>query len=223
MPNTRSSQHKTSANVKMTAGVLVAAALVIVAVVVTLGRGGGRPAVVADVLVRPDSNRISVASDGKVTVVEFLDFECPSCAAVYPAVEQLRSRYAGKITYVVRYFPLAMHPNAENAARAAQAAADQGRFEAMYQKLFENQARWAHRQQPQTAVFERYAAELGLDMTRFRADVAAGATAERIREDRDDGITLGVQGTPTFFLDGKQFEGNSVAELGAAIDAALAR
>jgi protein-disulfide isomerase len=222
MPKTLSSPKKTYANLTMTAAVVAAVVLVIIATALTLGRGGGGPAV-PDVLVRPDSNRISTASDGKVTVVEFLDFECPSCAAVYPAVEQLRSRYAGRITYVVRYFPLDVHPNAENAARAAQAAADQGRFEAMYQTLFENQAEWAHRQRPQTAVFERYAAELDLDLDRFRADVASEATAERVREDRDDGIALGVEGTPTFFLDGERFRGDTVADLSAAVDAALAK
>jgi protein-disulfide isomerase len=212
-----------TSNLKATLGVMAAVLAVIVGVVVFGGRGGGESVSDTDALVRPDSHRISEAHDGKVTVVEFLDFECESCGAAYPAVEQLRAAYAGKITYVVRYFPIDSHPNAHNAARAAQAAAAQGEFEAMYKKLFDNQTRWGHRQQSQAAVFERYAAELGLDVERFRADVASDATAARIRADQEDGMTLGVQGTPTFFVNGERFRGGSLEVLTAAVDAALGK
>ncbi|MGO8609127.1 DsbA family protein, partial [Rhizobium johnstonii] len=79
---------------------------------------------------------------GAVTVVEFLDFECEACGAAYPYVEELRTQYAGKITYVARYFPLPGHFNSTNAAIAAESAGRQGKFEEMYNALFQSQAEW---------------------------------------------------------------------------------
>lgn len=154
----------------------------------------------ADRLVRPDSQRLSVAEDGKVTFVEFLDFECEACGAAYPAIEQLRETYAGRVTFVVRNFPL--HFNSEAAASAAIAAAAQGEFEGMYDLLFQTQPQWAETQTSQEAVFFGYAEQLGLDMDQFRAVYDDPATLEQIRRDQTDGEALGVQGTPTFFLNG---------------------
>ncbi|MEV0453855.1 DsbA family protein [Catellatospora methionotrophica] len=174
-------------------------------------------------MVREDSHRLDVAADGKVTVVEFLDFECESCGAAYPGVEQLRKDYAGKITYVVRYFPLPGHRNSGTAAAAAQAAANQGKFEDMYHKLFETQSTWGESQDDKSAVFAGFARELGLDMARFEADVASEQTKARVEADRTDGVAAGVRGTPTFFINGQQFQGQpSYDGLKAAVDAALA-
>lgn len=210
-----------SRNLKLTLGVL-AAVLAIVGAAVYFAADSA-PAAEETNLVRADSHRISTAADGKVTVVEFLDFECPSCGAAYPGVEQLRTEYAGRITYVVRQFPLDMHPNAANAAAAAQAAANQGKFEAMYRKLFETQASWGGQDTDHSATFAGYARELGLDLDRFQADVVAQATADRVAADRADGVAAGVRGTPTFFVNGKLFDGQpTYANLKAAVDAALA-
>ncbi|MEU8390444.1 thioredoxin domain-containing protein [Micromonospora sp. NPDC048843] len=175
------------------------------------------------VLVREDSHRLSTAADGKVTLVEFLDFECESCAAAYPAVKQILATYQDRITFVVRYFPIPSHPNADLAARAAQAAANQGRFSDMYVHLFENQTSWSHKEQAQTEVFLGYARALGLDMARFQRDLDDPATAARIAKDKADGAAAGVQGTPTFFLNGRQLTDlRGQDDLVAAIDAALA-
>ena len=174
-------------------------------------------------LVREDSHRLDVAADGKVTLVEFLDFECESCGAAYPSVERLRKEYAGKITYVVRYFPLPGHTNAQNAAQATEAAAQQDKFEAMYTKLFDTQKEWGEARTSHAATFEGYAEQLGLDMTRSRADVTAQATLERVGRDKADGTELGVQGTPTFFLNGKRLQSSpTYANLKKAVDDALA-
>ena len=94
----------------------------------------------ADVTVREDSHRLSDVPDGKVTFVEFLDFECEACGAAFPAVEQLRAAYGDRVSFVVRYFPLDGHFNAQRAARAVEAAAQQDQFEAMYEKMYETQA-----------------------------------------------------------------------------------
>ncbi|MEV4511207.1 thioredoxin domain-containing protein [Dactylosporangium sp. NPDC049525] len=174
-------------------------------------------------LVREDSHRLDVAAGGKVTLVEFLDFECESCGAAYPSVERLRKEYAGTITYVVRYFPLPNHANAQNAAQAAEAAAKQDRFEAMYTKLFDTQKECGEARTSHAETFAGYAEQLGLDMTRYRADVTAQATVERINRDKADGTDLGVQGTPTFFLNGKQLQVSpTYANLKKAVDDALA-
>ncbi len=172
-----------------------------------------------DALVRPDSQRLSVADDDRVTFVEFLDFECEACRAAYPAVEELRSMYDGRVTFVVRYFPL--HRNSEAASRAAEAAAAQDRFEDMYRKLFETQATWGEQSTSQEDVFFGFAEELGLDMDEFRAVYDGEATIDKIQRDQADGEALGVTGTPTFFLNGDKVEAGSFQDLIDLIDTAL--
>ena len=172
-------------------------------------------------LVRPDSHKLDVAPDGKVTFVEFLDFECESCRAAFPAVEQLRKDYAGKVTFVVRYFPIPSHFNAERAARAVEAASKQGKFEQMYQKMYETQAKWGEQQVPADDRFRGFAKDLGLNLAAFDQAYADPATLERIKKDVADGEALGVTGTPTFFLNGQQLQPESAQDLIKSIDAAL--
>lgn len=211
-----------STNLKTTLGVLAVAVAVLVGAVIVNRIGNTDPVAAAETLIRPDSHRLSTAANGRTTVVEFLDFECGACLAAYPGVEKLRAEYGDRITYVVRYFPIASHPNAYHAAHAAEAAARQGKFEQMYQKLFDTQAVWGNNPQSQAAVFEGYAQELGLDLTRFRADVTSTEVADRVKADATDGQALGVQGTPTFFINGEKFDGRPDYDgLTAAIDASL--
>lgn len=172
--------------------------------------------------VRADSHRLSTAPDGKVTLVEFLDFECESCRAAYPSIENLRQEYAGRVTFVARYFPLPGHFNADNAALAVEAAAQQGKFEAMYKKMYETQTEWGEQRVSAAPLFRQFAQEMGLDMAKYDAAVASPATLERVRADQRDGEALGVQGTPTFFLNGTKITPRSEAEMKAQIDAALA-
>ncbi|MET8054343.1 MULTISPECIES: DsbA family protein [unclassified Streptosporangium] len=177
----------------------------------------------AQLLVREDSHRLSTAADGKVTLVEFLDFECEACGAAFPHMERIRAEYDGRITVVVRYFPLPGHRNGELAARVAEAAAKQGKFEAMYAKLFQSQKQWGEASESKEAFFTDLAQQVGLDMTAFPSDLTAPATAQRVRKDQDDGTALGVQGTPTIFFNGAQLtEAPSYDNLKAKIDAALA-
>lgn len=211
-----------STNLKVTLGIVAAAVAALLVVVISNLGGSPRPAA-ADALVRPDSHKLSTAADGRTTVVEFLDFECESCLAAYPGVEKLRAEFGDRITYVVRYFPIASHPNAFNAAHAAEAAARQGKFELMYKKLFDNANGWGHQKQSQAAVFETYAREMGLDMNRYTADVISAEVAARVKADAADGEALGVQGTPTFFINGQKFDGSPTYDgLKAAVDESLA-
>lgn len=175
------------------------------------------------ITVRDDSRRLSTAEDGKVTLVEFLDFECEACGAAYPFIEQLRERYDGKVTFVVRYFPMPGHKNADNAAHAVESAARQGKFEQMYKRMYDTQAEWGESQDSKAALFRTYAEELGLDLDTYDADVKSPEVAARVRKDVDDGTTLGVGGTPTFYLNGKQLAPSTTEEFVQAIDEALAK
>lgn len=156
-----------------------------------------------------------------VTLTEFLDFECPACGAFYPYVEELREDYAGQVTFVARHFPLPGHLNAMNAAVAVEAAAQQDKFEEMYAKMYQTQSTWGGQENDHSATFRGFAQELGLDLERYDQAVADPATEQRITEDKADGTGLGVEGTPTFFLNGEKLQPDSMEEFRAAIDEAL--
>tara|TARA_B100001146_G_scaffold221588_1_gene232314 strand:+ start:21 stop:689 length:669 start_codon:yes stop_codon:yes gene_type:complete len=172
-------------------------------------------------VVRESSHVLDDGGPDAVTVVEFLDFECEACGAFYPIVEDLREKYAGQITYVVRYFPLPGHFNSKNAAIAAEAAAQQDRFEDMYHRLFETQAEWGEAQESRADLFRGFAEELGLDMAAYDAAVADPATTERVELDFNEGRALGVGSTPTFFVDGEQIDLQTLDDLEGAIEAAV--
>lgn len=174
-------------------------------------------------LVREDSHVLGEEGSTGVTFVEFLDLECEACRAAYPVVEQLREEHAGEVTFVLRYFPLSGHANAEPAALAAEAAARQGELEAMVDRLFETQPAWGEQHDPKDALFRSYAEELGLDMAQYDADVASPEVAARVQRDVDDGLSLDVQGTPTFYVDGRLVQPETVGDLYDAVEEALAR
>lgn len=207
---------------------LVAVFVVAVAAILLVNRSGREAGDAAagggaasSVVVRENSHRLSSAPEGSPTFVEFLDFECEACRSVYPAIEQLRADYGDRVTFVVRYFPLPNHFNAERAARAVESAAQQGKFEQMYQRMYETQAEWGEQQTPKDEVFRSFAIDLGLDMAAFDAAYSDPATAARVAADVADGEALGVQGTPTFFLDGQRLEPTTYGDLTDALDAAL--
>lgn len=178
-------------------------------------------------LVRADSHRVSTAPDGKVTFVEFVDFECESCKAASEAIDELRKQYDGRVTFVVKYYPNSGHFNAERAARAVESAAQQGQFEAMFQKMFATQLEWGGKHDggagvPADDAFRGFAADLKLDMAAYDKAYDDAGTLKRIRQDVADGKAFGVTGTPTFFLNGKMFEPTSYEHIVQSLDAALA-
>ena len=172
-------------------------------------------------LVRENSRRLNTVPDSDVTFVEFLDFECEGCGALFPVIEQLRSEYGDRVNFVIRYFPLGGHFNAERAARAVEAAAQQDALEAMYTKMFKTQKEWGEQRVPADATFRQFAADLGLDMAAFDAAYADPATLERIRIDMADGRALGVTGTPTLFVNGERISPKSYEDLTSALDRQL--
>ena len=200
------------------------AVLAFAAVVAVQNLTGSEPADAAErqnITVRADSHRLDTADDGKVTLVEFLDFECESCRAAYPFVEQLREQYAGEVTFVLRYFPIPSHTNANNAAYAVESAARQGKLEEMYRRMYDTQAEWGESQDSKAALFRTFAEDLGLDMEQYDADVASPEVAARVRKDVDDGVRLGVTGTPSFYLNGEPLTPSTTDEFVEAIDEAL--
>jgi protein-disulfide isomerase len=172
-------------------------------------------------VLRENSHRVDTGpADGPV-LVEFLDFECESCAAAYPFVEELRTTYAGDLTYVIRYFPIPSHQNSMTSALAVEAAAQQGQLEGMYQMMFDTQLQWGEKTISQAPLFRSYAETLGLDMDAFDEAVADPATEERVSQDFDEGLELGVEGTPTFFLDGERVEVTSLEQFTSLVDKAV--
>lgn len=150
-----------------------------------------------------DRDHILGPSDASVTLLEYGDFECAACGAAHSILKELRERLADRVRFAFRFFPLGrMHPRAERAALAAEAAASQGRFWDMHDLLFENQA----------ALDEddllRYAAALGLDMERFEEALDSEAVLARVRDDFVSGVRSGVNGTPTFFINAVRHEGS---------------
>ncbi|MEV4897280.1 thioredoxin domain-containing protein [Nonomuraea sp. NPDC055795] len=222
----RQAARKRNVTVSVTVIGVFALVVAVVFAITRFGSDTGRSAAVSageSQFVRADSHRLQSAPDGKVTLVEFLDFECEACRAAFPAVEQLRKDYAGRVTFVARYFPLPGHFNAERAARAVEAAARQGKFEAMYQRMYETQTQWGEKQVPADDVFRGFAQSLGLDMAAWDKAYADPATLARIKKDQADGQAVGVEGTPSFFLNGKKIEPASIDDFKAALDAALAQ
>ena len=205
--------------VKMLMAVGVATLTAIAALILLTGKDDAQPAN-ASLLITDDSWQIT-SEGATVTVVEFLDFECEACRAAHPVVQQILQDYEGRISYVVRYF--SNHTNSVLAAKAAEAAGEQGKYWEMYNKLFETQGQWGEKKEPQTQAFLRYAQELGLDLEAFRTSLASNAYVGKINRDKQDGIDAGVNATPTFFINGKKevgaltyeaFEKRIEAELG---------
>lgn len=212
-----------SKNLKLSAILIALVVVVMAGLLFFSGRDNANPGpaagntIPAERLVREDSPRLSEGSEA--TFVEFLDFECESCIALYPTIEELREEYGDRVSFVVRHMPL--HSNSVNAALAAEAAGEQGKFEDMYQRLFETPQEWGHQPTSQRDTFFRYAEEMGLNMEQFRADFEDPATLARIEQSQQDAQAVGVTGTPTFFLDGQQLNPTSVDDLKASIENAL--
>lgn len=143
---------------------------------------------------------------GSVTLVEFGDFECPACAAYVPIVDQIKEEYGKKITFQFRHFPLIqIHPNAMLAARAAEAAGNQGKFWEMHDLLYGQQSTWSGSDNA-NAIFEDFATQLGLNIEQYKADAASAGTLDLINADVTIGKKLDVSATPTFVLNGERIE-----------------
>jgi protein-disulfide isomerase len=152
------------------------------------------------------SNHTKGEGKKKVTLTEYGDFQCPACAGFYPIVEEVVEKYKEDITFQFRSFPLrSIHPNAMAAHRAAEAASVQNKFWEMYNQLYQTQTSWSNLPDA-TSTFRTYAQGLGLDMTKYDADVKSEASNLIVNADLAEGQKLGITSTPTFLINGKKIE-----------------
>lgn len=161
-----------------------------------------------------------------VTLIEYSDFQCPACAAFEPLLQEVSAAYGTQVRTVYRHFPLyTLHPNAESAALAAEAAGLQGKFWEMHDLLFDRQADWDELAAP-IDMFIAYAGLLEIDIEQFKNDLASDVVRDRVKVDVSSGNAAGISATPTFYLNGQvlDFSGksNPAAYLTEQIDAAIA-
>lgn len=163
-------------------------------------------------------------SEGAAVVVEeFADFQCPTCAVVHPRMNEVVSRFGTKIKFVFRNYPLTtIHRNAYDASVAAEAAGFQNKFWEMQNLLFQNQSRWSTAPQPRT-LFEEYAKTLGMDVEKFKNDMAGFAAKGRVDEDMRRAKALNLTGTPSILVNGKPVNGYETAVIAQAVESELAR
>jgi len=154
--------------------------------------------------------------DAKVTVVEFSDFECSFCKEVQPILKQIVSEYNGDVKLVFKNYPIVnIHPQAMSAAEASECAHDQGKFWEYHDKLYENQGRM------EIADLKKYADEVGLTDWEFVDCLVSGKKTAEVSNDFAQGVSVGVEGTPTFFINGIKLEDRSLEGFKALINAEI--
>lgn len=172
------------------------------------------------------SQHVEGKGSSGVTLVEYGDYQCPACQAYYPTVKAAVAQFNDQIKFQFRNFPLtSIHQNAFAAARAAEAADLQGKFWEMHDTLYEtsNYQVWTTASDP-TVQFNQYAQNLGLDLAKFKADFASSKVNDLINADMAEGGRLGITGTPTFFVNGKQVEiNNDISAFEKVIKEAIAK
>jgi protein-disulfide isomerase len=146
------------------------------------------------------------SAGAKVTLVEFADYECPHCKRLQPVLRQIVDEFHGDVKVYFKHYPLPQHTNARLAAEAAVAADKQGKFWAFQDKV------WDHQDELSPAEIEKLAKESGLDVAKFRQDLASDAVKARVQKDRDEGQALGLEATPTLYIDGREYTDPKDAE-----------
>jgi protein-disulfide isomerase len=158
------------------------------------------------------------SSTAAVTLIEYSDFECPACATYQPIVNELEKKYGDKIAVVYRYFPLRqIHKSADLAAQASEAAGLQGKFWEMHDLLFSRQTQWSTASDVKQTLID-YASELKLDTAKFTADLESQTVKDRVNIDVASGEAIGINSTPTFYLNGEK-----LANMNPNIDAFAAK
>ncbi len=173
-------------------------------------------------LIKPTSHSTK-NPNAKVNLVEFGDFQCPACAAAFPIVEKLLDLYKDnpQVNFVFRNFPLSQHQYALLTAEAAEAAGAQGKYWEMYKLIYEGQDTWAN-SKDSLSILVGYATQLNLDVNRFKIEVQANTYSSVITQDQQAGLALGVNSTPTFFLNGIRIKGvQNLNDFKSRIDTAL--
>lgn len=152
-----------------------------------------------------DSDWVKGTEEAEATLIEYGDFQCPACGAYYPMVKQLIDDYPESLRVVYRHYPLPSHPSAIPAALASEAAGDQGKFWEMHDMLFERQEEWSELRNPKDRFIE-YAQELELDIEQFETYYESDEARDDVNVDLLSGNKLGVNATPTFYLNGTKLQ-----------------
>ena len=209
--------------------IILGAILVGVIIVAAVG-GAIRKQEAANIQAGERSTNIIGKQDSPVTFTEFVDFQCEACYAYYPVMKQIEAQYQDRVKFEIRYFVRknnTSHRASWIAAQSAEAAARQGKFWEMQDKLFTNQKTWDQSPNPQE-IFDGYAREIGLDMTQYASDRTSKSVEGTLQRDYEDITKLGGQGTPAFVLNG-QLVGDSerpapdVASFQKLLDQALSQ
>jgi protein-disulfide isomerase len=168
--------------------------------------------------VAPGAAPVRGSNKAPVTIVVFSDFQCPFCSRAEETIRALENEYQGRIRFAFRNNPLPFHENARLAAKAALAAAEQGKFWEYHDALF------SHQSALDRASLEKYAADLGLDVPRFSEALGSDRIEKQLQADEKEAARVGAKGTPLFFVNGKRLIGaQPIAAFRTAVDAALAR
>lgn len=152
--------------------------------------------------------------DSKVVFIEYGDFQCPGCGSAYPTIKNVTEKYKDQVAFIFRNFPLtSLHPNAKAAAAAAEAAGLQGKYWEMHNTLYANQSSWENLDSNQRVnFFADYAKTLGLNVTKFKEDMASTKVTQKINFDIAVGKKIGVNATPTLYLNGKAVDNDTWGE-----------
>ncbi|MGH7526862.1 MAG: DsbA family protein [Gemmatimonadales bacterium] len=149
-----------------------------------------------------DRDHAEGPADARVTLVEYGDFECPRCGEAHAVIKGVQKAFGSNLRFVFRHFPLrSSHPHALAAAAAAEAAAEQGRFWAMHDRLFEHQGALGD------SDLRRHAEKIGLDLVRFEQALGSPGRESRVLEDLSSGARSGVNGTPSLYINGSRYDG----------------
>ena len=159
--------------------------------------------------------------DAEVVLTEYSDLQCPACAQAFPVVQSIVDEYGDSIAFEYKHFPLvSIHPYALPAARAAEAAGQQGKFFEMHDLLFENQSVWGNSGNPQV-YFIQYAEELGLNVEQFKLQMNASVIGDKVMGEFREAQQKGYTGTPTFEINGQRVQFASFADLITQIETAI--
>ena len=170
---------------------------------------------------RPE-DKVKGSRDAKVLLVEYSDFQCPSCRDMAPIIKDLVSKYGGSMAFAYRHLPLPQHFNAPHAAYSAEAAGEQGKFWELHDKIFETQNEWKDLSAEDSVKrFREYAQALGLEMQKYDADVASESIRARVENNFQEARKMGLSSTPSIFLNGKRIQLTSYDQLTALVESAI--
>lgn len=200
---------KLTGETKFFIGIIIVTILIIIGAVVFMSRPA--PTLSREQLLTP-STYTKGNKEAKTYLVEFSDFQCPACKTYKAAADEVVTKYKDKMVFGYRHFPLSQHPFAYKAAQAAEAAGKQGKFWEIYDLLFENQEKFSD------AIFPELAKQLKLDMDKFNKDFNDNEIKNKISEDQSLGNQIGVNSTPTFYLNGKELELFSIGDLNKKVE-----